>query len=274
MRLVDKPPYSIWRQKSQMESRQSNSITRSIAARRCASWHIMPGASGFRKTLLISRKPSGSRKKSSRIVKRRGSRRSDGNSRARKPHGGPASPGTKLRPACGGGGTRAGISQTRQGDSAGSGRVLPAASSGRYARLPLGDISEQFARSREQSGLSPHYVFLCRKFTRKLAESFPGLCLSDLTTAALDNWLGNLKLGATTKNECAGCRAPAAIGRTAGTSAQGHKPVSRLMRYKEEKAAVSIFTPEQIASLLKEAGAALRPYWAALRRAPLALRPR
>ena len=68
-------------------------------------------------------------------------------------------------------------------------------------RLPLGDISEQFARSREQSGLSPHYVFLCRKFTRKLAEAFPGLCLSDLTTAALDNWLGNLKLGATTKND-------------------------------------------------------------------------
>src|ERR1700733_11899420 len=30
-------------------------------------------------------------------------------------------------------------------------------------RLPLGDISEQFARSREQSGLSTHYVSQCRK---------------------------------------------------------------------------------------------------------------
>lgn len=57
-------------------------------------------------------------------------------------------------------------------------------------RLPLSEISEQFAKSREQSGLSPHYVFLCRKFTRKLAEAFPGLCLSDLTTAALDQWWG------------------------------------------------------------------------------------
>jgi hypothetical protein len=53
-------------------------------------------------------------------------------------------------------------------------------------RLPLLEISEQFGASRQQSGLSPHYVFLCRKFTRKLAEAFPGLCLSDLTTAALD----------------------------------------------------------------------------------------
>src|SRR5580658_4326826 len=36
-------------------------------------------------------------------------------------------------------------------------------------RLPLGEISEQFAKSREQSGLSPHYVFLCRKYTRQMA---------------------------------------------------------------------------------------------------------
>src|ERR1700722_11347938 len=55
-------------------------------------------------------------------------------------------------------------------------------------RLPLSEISEQFAKSREQSGLSPHYVFLCRKFTRRLAEAFPGHCLSDLTTAELDKW--------------------------------------------------------------------------------------
>jgi hypothetical protein len=61
-------------------------------------------------------------------------------------------------------------------------------------RLPLGEISEQFAKSRERSGLSSHYVFLCRKYTRQMAEAFPGLCLSDLTTAALDAWLGGLKL--------------------------------------------------------------------------------
>src|SRR5471030_848269 len=42
-------------------------------------------------------------------------------------------------------------------------------------RLKLSELSEQFAKSREQMGLSPHYVFLCRKFTRQLAEAFPGL---------------------------------------------------------------------------------------------------
>src|ERR1700679_3774566 len=34
-------------------------------------------------------------------------------------------------------------------------------------RLPLSEISEQFVRSREQMGLSAHYIFLCRKFTRQ-----------------------------------------------------------------------------------------------------------
>lgn len=38
-------------------------------------------------------------------------------------------------------------------------------------RLPLTEIWEQFARSQEQTGLSPHCVFLCRK----LAEAIPGL---------------------------------------------------------------------------------------------------
>ena len=130
-------------------------------------------------------------------------------------------------------------------------------------RLPLSEISEQFARSREQSGLSPHYVFLCRKFTRKLAEAFPGLCLSDLTTAALDKWLGGLKLGATTKND---------IRRVLGTCGnwaekQGHllkgaSPFPGMVRYKETKSDVSIFTPENIASLLKKADVTLRPYLA------------
>ena len=130
-------------------------------------------------------------------------------------------------------------------------------------RLPLSEISEQFARSREQSGLSPHYIFLCRKFTRKLAEAFPGLCLSDLTTAALDKWLGDLKLGATTKNDMR--RVLGTCGNWAerhGHLLKGSSPFPGMVRYKEEKAAVSIFTPEQIASLLGKADATLRPYLA------------
>ena len=128
-------------------------------------------------------------------------------------------------------------------------------------RLPLSEISVQFARSREQSGLSPHYVFLCRKFTQQLAETFPGFCLHDLTTPLLDKWLGSLKLGATTKND---------IRRVLGTCGnwaekQGHllkgaSPFPGMVRYKETKSNVSMFTPENIATLLKKADASLRPY--------------
>ena len=130
-------------------------------------------------------------------------------------------------------------------------------------RLPLSEISEQFGASREQSGLSPHYVFLCRKFTRKLAEAFPGLCMSDLTTTALDKWLGSLKLGATTKNDMR--RVLGTCGNWAerhGHLLKGSSPFPGMVRYKEDKAPVSIFTPENIASLLKKADATLRPFLA------------
>jgi len=104
---------------------------------------------------------------------------------------------------------------------------------------------------------------LCRKFTRKVAEAFPGLCLSDLTTASLDSWLSNLKLGATTKNDMR--RVLGTCGNWAerqGHLLKGASPFLGMMRYKEEKTSVSIFTPEQIASLLKNDDDMLRPYLA------------
>jgi integrase len=128
-------------------------------------------------------------------------------------------------------------------------------------RLTLTEISEQFAHSREQAGLSSHYVFLCRKFTRKLAEAFPGLCLSDLTTAALDKWLAGLPLGATTKNDMR--RVLGTCGNWAERQShllKGTNPFFGMMRYKEDKAPVSIFSPEQIAALLKNTDVTLRPY--------------
>ena len=128
-------------------------------------------------------------------------------------------------------------------------------------RLPLAEVSELFAQSREQSGLSPQYISHCRQYTRKLTEAFPGLCLSDLTTAALDKWMGNLKLGATTKNDVR--RVPGTLGNWAenqGHLIKGGNPFLGMVRYKEAKATVSMFTSEQIASLLKKADATLRPF--------------
>src|ERR1700682_542428 len=92
---------------------------------------------------------------------------------------------------------------------------------------------------------------------------FPGLCLSDLTTAALDKWMGNLKLGATTKNDMR--RVLGTCGNWAekqGHLLKGGSPFPGMVRYKETKSAVSIFTPEQIANLLQKADDTLRPYLA------------
>jgi integrase len=130
-------------------------------------------------------------------------------------------------------------------------------------RLPLSQISEQFARSREQSGLSSHYISQCRKITGLLAEAFPGLCLSDLTTAALDEWLGSLKVGATSKNDLR--RMLVTCGNWAekqGHLLKGANPFLGMVGYKETKSAVTIFTPEQIATLLKKVDFSLRPYLA------------
>jgi integrase len=130
-------------------------------------------------------------------------------------------------------------------------------------RLTLAEVAEQFAKSREQSGLSPHYVSQCRKTTGDLAKAFPGQTLPDLRTAELDAWLGGLPFAAKTKN---GMRIIlVACGNWAegrGYLVKGGSPFPAMVRYKEAKASVSIFTPEQIASLLAKADDTLRPFLA------------
>jgi len=130
-------------------------------------------------------------------------------------------------------------------------------------RLTLAEIAEQFAASRQQSGLSAHYVSQCRKTVGDLAKVFPGQTLPDLKTAELDAWLGGLKFGAKTKN---GMRIIlVACGNWAegrGYLVKGGSPFPAMVRYKETKASVSIFTPENISSLLAKADATLRPFLA------------
>jgi len=130
-------------------------------------------------------------------------------------------------------------------------------------RLTLVEIAELFAMSRQQSGLSAHYVSQCRKTIRDLAEIFPGKALPDLKTSELDAWLGALPFGAKTKN---GMRIIlVACGNWAegrGYLVKGGSPFPVMVRYKETKAFVSIFTPENIASLLAKADNALRPFLA------------
>ncbi len=130
-------------------------------------------------------------------------------------------------------------------------------------RLPLSEISELFAKSRERAGLSRQYVYLCGKFTRELAEAFPGLYLSDLTTATLETWLNGLKLGPATKNNAR--RVLGTCGAWAekqGYLLKGYNPFCGMGRYKEIKSGVSIFIPKQIAALLNNASEPLRPYLA------------
>jgi len=130
-------------------------------------------------------------------------------------------------------------------------------------RLTLPEIAEQFAASRQQSGLSAHYVSQCRKTVGDLVKAFPGKTLPDLKTAELDSWIGGLGFGAKTKN---GMRVIlVACGNWAekrGYLVKGGSPFPAMVRYKETKSAVSIFTPENIASLLNKADATLKPFLA------------
>ncbi len=130
-------------------------------------------------------------------------------------------------------------------------------------RLTLAEIAEQFAKSREQSGLSAHYVSQCRKIVGDLAKAFPGKMLPDLKTTELDAWLGGLPFAAKTKN---GMRIIlVACGNWAeGRSylVRGGSPFPAMVRYKETKSSVSIFTPENIAILLNNADVTLRPFLA------------
>ena len=64
----------------------------------------------------------------------------------------------------------------------------------------LVEIAKLFASSRQQSGLSAHYVSQCRKTIRDMAEIFSGRGLPDLKTSELDAWLDALPFGAKTKN--------------------------------------------------------------------------
>jgi hypothetical protein len=130
-------------------------------------------------------------------------------------------------------------------------------------RLTLQEIGEQFAKSRQQSGLSDHYISQCRKTVGDLAKAFSGQALPDLKTAELDAWLGGLTLGAKTKN---GLRiilvACGNWSEARGYLVRGGSPFPAMMRYKETKAPVSIFAPENIASLLAKADKTLRPFLA------------
>ncbi len=135
-------------------------------------------------------------------------------------------------------------------------------------RLSLKETSEQFAKSRQQAGLSKNYVDLCRRYTRLLAEGFPGLCLTDLTTAMLDKWLGNLKIKekyikASYKNDIR--RVLVVCGGWAerqGYLVKNCSPFPGMIRYKEEKTPVTIFTPENIKTMLTTADDGVKAFLA------------
>ncbi len=130
-------------------------------------------------------------------------------------------------------------------------------------RLTLLEIAEQFAASRRQSGCSDHYISQCKKTMSDVANAFSGKMLADLKTAELDAWLGDLPFSAKTKN---GMRIIlVACGNWAegrGYLVKGGSPFPAMIRYKETKAPVTIFTPENITSLLAKADKTLRPFLA------------
>ena len=130
-------------------------------------------------------------------------------------------------------------------------------------RLTLVEIAEQFAASRQQSGLSAHYIHQCRTTLLILDKAFPGKALPDLKTVELDQWMGALPLAPKSKN---GLRIMlVACGNWAegrGYLVKGGSPFSAMVRYKETKCPVTIFTPDQITGMLNQADDTLRPFLA------------
>jgi integrase len=130
-------------------------------------------------------------------------------------------------------------------------------------RLQLSEIAKRFADSRQQAGLSTNYVNQCLKTVIDVAKAFPGRTLPDLKTSELDAWVGGMKLGAISKNDMR--RMLVACGNWAerqGYLVKGANPFTGMVRYKVTKTPVTIFTPEQIAALLKKADNVLRPFLA------------
>ena len=129
-------------------------------------------------------------------------------------------------------------------------------------RLMLAETADQFAASRQQSGLSAHYISQCRKTITDLAKTFPGKALTDLRTSDLDAWLGGLPLGAKTKNGMRTILVACGNWAEGRFLPKGASPFTSMVRYKETKTSVSIFTPGNIASLLTKTDASLRPFLA------------
>lgn len=119
-----------------------------------------------------------------------------------------------------------------------------------------------FAASRRQSGLSEHYIGQCKKTVNDLAKAFPGKAITDLRTSDLDAWLGDLPLAPKSKN---GMRTiVVAFGNWADNRylPKGSSPFTQMVRYKETKAPVSIFTPANINALLVKVDDTLKPFLA------------
>src|SRR5271170_5650900 len=129
-------------------------------------------------------------------------------------------------------------------------------------RLMLDETATQFAASRQQSGLSAHYISQCRKVITDLSKAFPGKALTDLRTSDLDAWLGGLPLGAKTKNGMRTMLVACGNWAEGRFLPKGASPFTGMVRYKETKTAVSIFTPENIAALLTKADESLKPFLA------------
>ncbi len=88
--------------------------------------------------------------------------------------------------------------------------------------------------------------------------------MSDLSTAALDQWLGGVtKLGAVTKNHL--IKTLVTLGTWAekrGHLVKGSNPFNAMIRYKEPTMPVSIFKPEELESLLNRVPSAVVPFLA------------
>jgi len=115
----------------------------------------------------------------------------------------------------------------------------------------LAVLGGEFAKGRKAMGVHADYVATIERQLNRLAASFPGKTLPQLRTAELDQWLGEQKWRAASKNDTR--KILIAFGNWA--KKQSYLPTNRptefdgMLLYKEPPTKVTIYTPKELADL-------------------------
>ena len=132
-------------------------------------------------------------------------------------------------------------------------------------RKPIRDFAKEFVDSREALGTSPRYIVACNTVMNMMLRAFDSKNLDDITTKDLDQMLeSSRQLRNRTRNN----RRIILVCFGNFLKKRGYLPIDRpsafdgMIRWKNEIEAVTIYTPEEMGTLLSSAPLSILPYLA------------